>query len=137
MLESLLSPNERALLPDGISSVTDAVIALCGSDKPAATSAIEKLWGRRITVLPPQQRYRTRNQILDNLLAQIESRKGEHRDTRKFRCVVPNPRRPSSELGQRYALIREGMTVGEYLNRGGRLRDLNKGLRRNHFTLEG
>src|SRR5215207_8673145 len=136
MLHSALSPQEQALIPTHISSVTDALIILCGCAQPYATTAIEKIWGRPITVLPAQKRQPTKTQILDNLLMQLESRRGCIKDPRKFHSVLPNPRRLNSKLGKRYDLIREGMTVGEYLNRGGSLRDIAKGLRRGHFSLE-
>jgi len=131
-----LSAQEHALIPQTISSTTDAIIFLCGCAQPYARTAIEKIWGRPITILPPQKRVKNKQEILDDLLAQLNAQRGDFVDRRRFRDVINNPRRENSAIGHRYSFIKEGMTVGEYLTRGGKQKDIRSGLRRGYFTLE-
>jgi hypothetical protein len=45
-------------------------------------------------------------------------------DARRFIKLVPNYQLPTTDSWGRYRLIKVGMTVGQYLARGGRRRDV-------------
>lgn len=108
----------------------DLVCVLAPHISTVARSAIEKLVGHPIRVLPPQQ-------IVDpmraTLRAQLEAAKND--DPREIVRIKPNPKRPGSAAHARYNLYREGMTVSEYLRAGGRKADLRWDIKKRHIVV--
>jgi hypothetical protein len=117
---------------------TPLIVTLARLPDPFIPQLLHSLMGKPMAVFPPVKPSRPAQVILDNLNAQLElnNRDSKWKDRRKFRAVQPNPRRPGSLRHDRYNLIREGMTVGEYLSRGGLTSDITSGLRRGHYWLE-
>lgn len=117
---------------------TALIVTLAKMPYPFIPQLLHSLMGKPMTIFPPLKPSRSAQAILDNLNAQLElnNHDSKWKDRRKFRAVQPNPRRPGSLCHERYNLIREGMTVSEYLSKGGRTADIRSGLRHNHYTLE-
>jgi hypothetical protein len=117
---------------------TPLIVTLARLPYPFIPQLLHSLMGKPMTILPPFKSSRPARSILDNLNAQLElnNRDSKWKDRRKFRAVQPNPRRLGSLRHDRYNLIREGMTIGEYLSRGGLTSDITSGLRRGHYVLE-
>jgi hypothetical protein len=117
---------------------TPLICSLASLPHPFIPTMLEQLMGKPITRFPSQKPHKSRSQIMDDLLAQIELKKtrGDHISSLRFCSVKPNPYQPGSLRHERYSLIREYMTIGEYLNKGGRKRDIVRGVKHGDFYLD-
>jgi hypothetical protein len=109
----------------------DLVMALLPDNSYTARNAVEKLVGKPITVVSAPA-------VPDSALATIRLAVAEQLqgDQRRFRDVIPNPRRPGCLGHERFSKLRDGMKVVEFYKAGGRRSDIRKGLREGWFTLE-
>lgn len=104
----------------------DCVLALL---RAGLLREAELLVGRRVTRCPPCLRP----------TAPPPDRPDErHPDARRVRVLAPdNPRHPSTGAYYRFAIFRSGMTVQQFLTRGGTRRDVRAAVRRGWIELSG
>jgi hypothetical protein len=88
----------------------------------------ERLIGRRITRCPPCLRLPA---------AQGVPSEREPDDRRMRVLVAHNPRLPTTPAWHRFRLMRDDMTVRQYLTRGGRRGDIRLAVARGWIALEG
>jgi hypothetical protein len=97
-------------LTENLFCAADAIVALAGSPATAARDAIEKIFGRPVTVCPP---------CLQGTPVTFPRRPGNDGDNRRILHVAHNTRYITTPAYQRYAMLRPGMTVRAYLTRVG------------------
>jgi hypothetical protein len=117
---------------------SDVVLVLLRENSQAALRGAELLLGRPISKCPAG--LRTQPEALgfhagvDWVLGIINRATGP--DARRFIRLAPNYQLPTTDSWMRYRLLRVGMTVGQYLARGGRRRDVLEWAREGKVVLE-
>lgn len=108
----------------------DLVVALLRVNTPEALSAAEAIVGRRIERCPPGLRRLpervTLAEGIERVLRTIGLTGGSGGDNRRFVRVEPNLQLPTTDSWGRYRIIKVGMTVGQFLARGGSRRDVRE-----------
>jgi hypothetical protein len=105
---------------------SDVVLVLLREGTQECFRGAEALLGKPITRCPPGLRSRPVTlgfQAGVDWLMSIIDQAGLP-DARRFVKVTPNYQLPTTDSWGRYRLLRVGMTVGQFLARGGRRRDV-------------
>lgn len=105
----------------------DVVLALLRTADPRFRRWAEFLVGRRFTICRPCLRPSAPLYLGDE----------RHPDRRRVTYVARNPRLPTTMAFYRFAILREGMTIQQFLVRGGRRGDVRLALQRGWIQLEG
>jgi hypothetical protein len=105
----------------------DVVLALIRADEARCREAAERLIGHRIMRCPPCLRPRAPLENPDRVFPP---------DQRRFTRVAPNARKPNTGAHCRFAILKPGMTVEQFLIRGGTRRDLRIALERGLVEME-
>jgi hypothetical protein len=107
---------------------SDVVLVLLREDTQECLRGAEVLLGHPIIRCPPGLRTRPEPLGLhagaEWLLGIIARATGP--DARRFIRLAPNYQLPTTDSWARYRLVRVGMTVGQFLARGGRRRDVHE-----------
>jgi hypothetical protein len=106
----------------------DVVCAIADVPGPIAQNAIETLVGQPITRPVPAPEVQKRI-VTETIRSQT--------DSRTIHNIRPNPKRPGSASHTRYNKYTEGMTVQEYLDKGGLMSDIRWDTRKEFIQLRG
>ena len=107
---------------------SDVVLALLRADTEETLSAAEALLGRPITRCPPGARRTPERVGLQAGIDQVLRIIGLHdtSDLRRFAWVAQNTQLPTTPSWHRFRLLYVGMTVGQFVARGGYRRDVRE-----------
>lgn len=114
-------------------SQADVVLALVREGSPASLRGAEALVGRPIEVCPPGLLQAAPDLSLyaraQWCLGLLGPEVGAELDRRRVTRIVPNPRLPTTPSWGRFRILKVGMSVGQFLVRGGRRRDVREWVR--------
>jgi len=104
----------------------DVVLALLRLDTPDARAAAEALLGKPVTRCPPGlEVYEPRGLYASaQWVLGLLGPENRGADARRVIWVAPNPRLPTTPSWYRFRLLHVGITVGQFLIRGGQRRDV-------------
>lgn len=105
---------------------SDVVLVLLREDTPGCLRAAEQIIGRPIARCPVGLRRTPERVSLSAGIDQVMRSIGlvDRSDARKFTWKQENWQLPTTDSWQRFRIIRIGMTVGQFLIRGGHRRDV-------------